>query len=177
MHMHAAVERATPWRGTRTSCSLRPLRTLCHVLMPAVTPSAAGLHRQCPWTPGQAALCPSSLVVPCKPVGHNAPEWCHAERRTRAQTMPLARDQSGVLSVPFKPLTPLHKTLTDVNLAALAASAGVRKVRCVRWGCTASALCSMRGSQGRLQALCSAKISGPAACLCLQSLACLSLHP
>ena len=44
------------------------------------------------------------------------------------QTMPLARDQSGVLSVPFSPLTPLHKTLTDVNLAAMAAAAGVRKV-------------------------------------------------
>lgn len=56
------------------------------------------------------------------------------------QTMPLARDQSGVLSVPFKPLTPLHKTLTDVNLAAMAAAAGVQKVWGAPWGNVTSAL-------------------------------------
>ena len=38
------------------------------------------------------------------------------------QTLTLARDASGFLSVPFTPLTPLHPSMTDSNLAALAES-------------------------------------------------------
>lgn len=46
---------------------------------------------------------------------HTLPHCC-------AQTLTLARDQSGFLSVPFTPLTPLHPSMTDSNLAALAES-------------------------------------------------------
>ena len=38
------------------------------------------------------------------------------------QTIPLARDQSGQLSVTSTPFTPLHKTMTDLNLMMLAAA-------------------------------------------------------
>lgn len=43
------------------------------------------------------------------------------------QTLTLARDQSGFLSVPFTPLTPLHPSMTDSNLAALAESVALEE--------------------------------------------------
>ena len=48
----------------------------------------------------------------------------HADR-PGVQTIPLARDQSGQLSVPSTPFTPLHKTMTDLNLMMLAHNAKV----------------------------------------------------